>query len=213
MENGDAGPEMYRIHRTGQVRFRLQMDLLYCLLPHGHLSRDQISIGSRRRRDWTLNYDSDYLARHLAEQGIQGEILQLETGTPTVETAAQAVNVPVDHIVKSVLFLANQEPLLVIANGTTRIDRKLLANYLHISPKRVKIANPEQVLQLTGYPAGALPPFGHKRRFRTILATSLLSQQIIYAGGGSDTALMRLTVEELQRVVGAESAALLANPS
>jgi len=157
----------------------------------------------------TVSYDSDYLARHLVENGIQAEILQLESETPTVEAAAKAVNVPVDNIVKSVLFLANQEPVLVIANGTALIDRKLLAGHLRISPKRVKMANVDQVLQLTGYPAGALPPFGHKRSFRTVLARSLLSQQMIYAGGGSDRALMRLTVKELQRVVGAESATVM----
>lgn len=159
-----------------------------------------------------MNYDSSFLAQYLGENGIQAEIIHLEVDTPTVETAARAIDAPTDRIVKSLLFLADQEPVLVIANGIARVERKLLANYLGISPKRLKIGSLEQVLLVTGYPAGALPPFGHKQKLRTILETSVLGQAVVYAGGGGNRALMRLRVTELQRVVGAETADLMALP-
>lgn len=122
--------------------------------------------------------------------------------TPTVATAAEAVGVQPDQIIKSVLFLADQQPVLVIASGLSRIDRKQLADNLAVSRRRVKIASADQVLAFTGYLAGTLPPFGHQEAIPTVLETSVLTQSMVYGGGGELRTLLRLSVDELKRVVG-----------
>ncbi|MCI0397526.1 MAG: YbaK/EbsC family protein [Chloroflexi bacterium] len=146
---------------------------------------------------------ADDLARFIAAQGIAAEIIHLETDTPTVEAAAEAAGVQPDQIGKSILFLADGAPMLVIANGLTRVDYKRLAHHLGLNRKRIRLANAEQVQAITGYPVGTVPPFGHKRSLPTLLEAGILAQEELYAGGGAINALLRISTAELQRVTGA----------
>jgi prolyl-tRNA editing enzyme YbaK/EbsC (Cys-tRNA(Pro) deacylase) len=148
--------------------------------------------------------DSRDLASFIAREGIVAEIVRLQVETPTVEAAAAAVGVPSVQIGKSLLFLAHGEPLLVIANGTTPVAYKRLADHLAIGRKRLRLANAEQVLDLTGYPVGTVPPFGHRRPLATLLERGVLDQQTLFVGGGEINALLRIDVAELGRVTGAQ---------
>jgi prolyl-tRNA editing enzyme YbaK/EbsC (Cys-tRNA(Pro) deacylase) len=147
-----------------------------------------------------INMDATDLANYIREQGIEAEIVHLALETPTVEAAAVAMGVRPAQIGKSILFLADGEPRLVIANGTTRVNYKPLAQYLDISRKKLKLANAEQVLAITGYPVGTVPPFGHQERVDTIIESGVLNEAQIYAGGGAINALVRLMTAELLRV-------------
>jgi Cys-tRNA(Pro) deacylase len=155
-----------------------------------------------------MAYDSKHLAQYLSEAGIEAEIVHLQEHTPTVEAAAEAVGVHPEQIIKSLLFLADGKPVLVIANGFARVDYKKLATYLGISRRRIKLAKADEVLALTGYRAGAVPPFGHRQEVRTLVETAVFNQRDVYAGGGEINALMRMTVEELQRVVAGQAVEL-----
>ncbi|MBK6328872.1 MAG: YbaK/EbsC family protein [Chloroflexi bacterium] len=148
------------------------------------------------------------LSRFILEQGIQAEILPLAAETPTVAAAAAVMGVSPDQIIKSVLFLADGAPVLVVTNGLARIAWKRLADYLGVPRRRLKTAVADQVLALTGYPVGAVPPFGHLTSWRTVVDTAVYDQSIVYGGGGETHALMRLTTAELRRVVGHEAADL-----
>lgn len=148
------------------------------------------------------------LARYIEEQGITADLIHLEEKTPTVEAAAAAVNAHPDQIGKSILFLADGDPCLIIANGLNRVDYKQLAGYLGLSRRRLKLAKPNQVLTLTGYPVGTVPPFGHHQAIPTIIEARVLEQQDLYAGGGEINALIHLTTAELQRVLQSPTASL-----
>ncbi|HSG16702.1 MAG TPA: YbaK/EbsC family protein [Anaerolineae bacterium] len=143
--------------------------------------------------------DSTDLQQFLDDEAIRAEIVHLASSTPTVEAAAQAAGCRPEEIGKSILFLANGVPYLVIANGTTRVGYKALADYLAISRKRLKLANADQVVDITGYPVGTVPPFGHPERLPTIIEERVMNQEIIYVGGGAINALMRLSTAELLR--------------
>lgn len=145
--------------------------------------------------------DSTDLAQFITTHDIKAEIVRLPVETPTVAAAADAVNVKPEQIIKSLLFMADGSPVLVIANGLTRIHRKRLATVLDMSRRRIKIANAEQVLDITGYAVGAVPPFGHPTRLPTLLDAGVLVESTIYGGGGESNALMRLSTIELQRVI------------
>jgi prolyl-tRNA editing enzyme YbaK/EbsC (Cys-tRNA(Pro) deacylase) len=145
------------------------------------------------------------VAAYLRAHGIPGEIVFLPMHVPTVETAAQAVGTTVERIVKSVLFLADSAPVLVIANGTGRVDYKRVADHLGLSRKRLKLADAPTVLAVTGFPVGTVPPFGHKTRLRTLIDAGVLAQPEVYAGGGAIDALVRLAPAEIVRATGAET--------
>lgn len=151
-----------------------------------------------------MQLNSNDLQQFILEKGLTAEILHLTTDTPTVADAAVALGVQPEQIVKSVLFLADGVPILVVASGLTRIDYKKLADYLGVSRRRLKLADNEQVLEWLGYPVGAVPPFGHKRPIRTVVETAVYDQTSIYGGGGEIHALMQLTPTELRQIVGDE---------
>ncbi|MBD3886714.1 YbaK/EbsC family protein [Phormidium tenue FACHB-886] len=146
----------------------------------------------------------EYVSTFLRENTICGEVMRLSQHASTVEAAAQALGVSTDCIVKSVVLLAGSSPILVIANGTTRIDTKQLADYLGIAKRKLKLADASTVLELTGFSVGGVPPFGHKTQLRTLIEKFVLSQSEVYAGGGAVEAVLRITPDEIMRVTNAE---------
>lgn len=158
------------------------------------------------------------LEAYLAAHDIAGEVLRLTEHTPTVEAAARVMQAPVDRIVKSVVFVQDspqdgppneaaslaQRAVLVIANGLHRVDYRRVADCLGISRRRLKLANAETVLALTGQPVGGVAPFGHPQPLRTFIDRRVLDQPEVFAGGGALDALMRVTPAEIMRVTQAE---------
>ena len=150
-------------------------------------------------------FNSQILSGFIVENEIQAEILHLEQNTKTVAEAAEVLGVQPEQIIKSVLFIAAGEPVVVISGGTARIAWKRLADYLNISRRRLKTGKEDQVLELTGYVVGSVPPFGHRQQLRTIVDTAVYSQSTVYGGGGDINALLKIDIEELRRVVGEET--------
>lgn len=146
----------------------------------------------------------DSLQRFMHLQGIAGELLFLKEPTPTVETAAKAAGTHPDRIVKSILFLVNQQPVLTISSGLARIDMRRLACYYQVGVIKIKLASPDTVLQLSGFQVGALPPFGHLKPLPTLLDSQVLLYSEVFAGGGADNVLLRLSPSEILRVTQAK---------
>lgn len=145
--------------------------------------------------------------------------------TPTVPTAAAALGVERDQIVKSLLFLLDlphtpkdaPQALLVISHGERRVDKKMLAPHFGVSAKRVRLALPETVIEVLGYVAGGVPPFGHRREVPVLVDASVLTLRErfggrVYAGGGDECTVTELTVDELLRVTRPQIAAVSAEP-
>ncbi len=148
------------------------------------------------------------LQQFIDANAITATILPLDAHTATVEDAARVLGVDTIQIIKSLLFLVDGEPLLVINNGTARVDRKQLAGHLGIGRKRVKFASAAQALALTGYVVGSMPPFGHRLPLKTLVDPAVTALDTVYGGGGALDAMLRLTAAELLRVTGAEVAAI-----
>jgi prolyl-tRNA editing enzyme YbaK/EbsC (Cys-tRNA(Pro) deacylase) len=144
------------------------------------------------------------LAAFMEDRGIQGKIVFLDEETPTVEAAAAAVDVRPEQIGKSLLFLTPAEPILVIACGTTPVSYKRLAQHLGINRKKLKLAKAAEVLSITGYTVGTVPPFGHRRPLTTLIESDVINQKDLYAGAGAINALVLLSTEELRLVTRAE---------
>jgi prolyl-tRNA editing enzyme YbaK/EbsC (Cys-tRNA(Pro) deacylase) len=147
--------------------------------------------------------DIPHLEAFMAENGIPGEIVSLPVQTLTVSDAAVAVGTSPERIVKSLLFLVDERPVLAIACGTARVDRRPIAAHFGVGRKRVKLADAETVAAITGYPIGAVPPFGHRQRLHTIIDPRVLQMPSIYAGGGAESALLRVSPGDIVRVTRA----------
>ena len=144
------------------------------------------------------------LQQFIDNNRIEATIIPLNEHTSTVAEAAHALDVETDQIIKSLVFRLNEEPLLVINNGLARVDRKKVASVLGVGRKRVKFASPEHALETTGYVVGSMPPFGHLSKMKTLIDTAVTEMDVIYGGGGSIDAMMRMTSSELLRVTDGE---------
>jgi len=92
------------------------------------------------------------------------------------------------------------------------VERRAIASLYQISRKRVKLAPPEVVLELTGFAVGTVPPFGHRTLLRTLLDPRVLTFDEIYAGGGTHHALVRLNPQDIADITQAEIIDLHSRP-
>jgi len=153
--------------------------------------------------------DVGELQSYMQDLSIRGEILKLDVPTPTVETAAQAVHARPEQIIKSILFLVDDQPVLAIACGLSNIGRRAIADLYGVGKKRVKLAPPDKVVEISGYEVGAMPPFGHRHPIITLMDRKVLDLHEAYAGGGAEDTLVRLDPHEILRVSGAKVLDLL----
>lgn len=146
--------------------------------------------------------------RYITENDIDAILLNPEGDTPTVPAAAEVLGCTPDQVIKSLLFLVKRsdderEPALVIAAGTNRVDYRALADTFGVSRKEVRMASFDEVVEITGYPAGGVPPFGHREILPTYVDRSALDNEVVFGGGGDDGTMLRIGVEELLRVTDA----------
>lgn len=156
----------------------------------------------------TSAYTPDDLEQFLRKQGIDAQLVREIGDTPTVPAAAAALGVEPDRIVKTLLFLVNDpkqpeqppQPVVVISHGERRVEKRPLADYFGVGKKQVNLAPPEVVLAQLGYPAGGVPPLGHRHALPVLLDASIAAfpaETIIYGGGGDDRTMLALRVDEL----------------
>lgn len=137
----------------------------------------------------------------LRAAGVTAELrLFQDRSTRTAEDAARSVGAEVGRIVKSLVFMAGEEPVVVLASGAHRVDEARLASVVG-SP--VRRASPEQARQATGFAIGGIPPLGHPRRLRTLMDRALLGYDRVWAAAGAPNALFAVDPRELQRATGA----------
>src|SRR3954471_1626500 len=101
------------------------------------------------------------------ELGLAIELKTLDDSTATVAEAANALGVVEGQIAKSIIFVMDGEPVVVVASGRHRIDREKVCDALDCAEGRM--ASGDEVRAATGFPIGGVPPIGHRPpgRFRT----------------------------------------------
>lgn len=134
------------------------------------------------------------------------EVRRFPEGTKTAPDAARAIGCEVGQIVKSLVFVADGEPVLALTSGANRVDVGRLASLAGAS--RARRANPEEARAATGFAVGGTPPFGHPERIRTFLDRDLLVWEEVWAAAGTPESVFRTTPEELVGTTGAEVADL-----
>jgi prolyl-tRNA editing enzyme YbaK/EbsC (Cys-tRNA(Pro) deacylase) len=123
-------------------------------------------------------------------------------GTKTAEDAARAIGCEVGQIVKSLVFVADGEPVLALTSGANRVDTDRLAKRLGATT--VRRADPEEARSATGFAVGGTPPFGHPARLRTFLDRDLLGHEEVWAAAGTPDSVFRTSPSELQASARAE---------
>lgn len=140
------------------------------------------------------------VADALARLGIQAEITEFSESTRTADEAAAAVNSTVGQIVKSLVFLVGEQPVLAMVSGANRVDTDKLAR---VAGGPIARANADLVRAATGFSIGGVPPVGHATLLPTYLDRDLLQYDRVWAAAGTPNAVFPIAPDELQRITGA----------
>lgn len=140
----------------------------------------------------------DRVRRHLKNQGLDIEVMELAESTRTAQEAAEAVGAELGSIVKSLVFLADGKPLLALVAGDRRADPEKIAKVL--KAKRAMIANADAVREATGFAIGGVPPVGHKAKLSTLIDRSLARFETLHAAAGSPHAVFPISYQQLLEV-------------
>jgi Cys-tRNA(Pro)/Cys-tRNA(Cys) deacylase len=150
-----------------------------------------------------MGYD-EKLREFIREKSIDAEVISFEQSTHSVAEAAEAVGADPEDFVKSICMIGPDGLIVAIVKGEHRASTKRVSKVLGI--ERPRIAEPGEMMELTGYPVGGTPAFGYEATF--LMDPKVLEKGKVYSGGGSTTALTYMSTEEMQRVNGAKVARL-----
>ena len=141
---------------------------------------------------------TDRVRAALHAGGVATDVLEFPHGTRTAADAAAAVGTTVAQIVKSLVFLADAQPVLVLASGANRVDAAKLARAASV--RRIAKADADMVHDLTGFAIGGVPPVGHLRPLPVYIDRDLLDFEIVYAAAGTPTSVFPIAPALLQRL-------------
>jgi prolyl-tRNA editing enzyme YbaK/EbsC (Cys-tRNA(Pro) deacylase) len=130
----------------------------------------------------------DRLERYIDNSVIDAEILVMQGSTHSAEEAAETLGVSTDCIIKSLVFLVDEEPMLVIVQGSKRVDMDALKDLL--AADDVDMAERDEVEEITGYSVGEVPPIS--LGLQKVVDEDVLDFEEVIGGGGATNKLVRL---------------------
>ncbi|MGS0687037.1 YbaK/EbsC family protein [Nakamurella sp. GG22] len=142
------------------------------------------------------------VGRALADAGVAGAVQELADSARTAALAAAALGCEVGAIANSLVFMADDVPLLILTSGGHRVDTAYVATLLGVDA--VRRATPEQVRAATGQPIGGVAPVGHPTPVRTLVDVALRDYPVVWAAGGTPHTVFPTNYDELLRICSAE---------
>ena len=136
---------------------------------------------------------------YLEEKGYGDRIQVFDTSSATVELAALAVGTEPEKIAKSLTFKVDEQPVMIVCAGDTKINNTKFKAFFH---KKAKMLTREEVNELIGHDVGGVCPFGIHDGVDVYLDTSLKRFEKIYPACGSANSALELTPDELEALSG-----------
>jgi prolyl-tRNA editing enzyme YbaK/EbsC (Cys-tRNA(Pro) deacylase) len=133
--------------------------------------------------------------------GLEPDIHRFPEGTKTAEAAAAAVGCGIGQIVKSLVFVADETPVVALTSGANRVDPARLGALLGAA--RVRRADPERAREATGFSIGGSPPFGYPHPLTVLADRDLMAYPELWAAAGTPDAVFPITPPDLMRATGA----------
>jgi prolyl-tRNA editing enzyme YbaK/EbsC (Cys-tRNA(Pro) deacylase) len=139
-----------------------------------------------------------------AERGVAIEVRRFSASTRTAKDAAREIGVEVGRIVKSLVFLAVDRPIVVLCCGDRRVSEERLREVAGVDSVRRTTA--DEAKRFTGYAIGGVPPFAHETPCQTMIDEDLSRFQSVWAAAGLPDAVFEISVADLRRLADAEPA-------
>ena len=138
------------------------------------------------------------------ELGLTPDVKTFPKDTRTAQQAANALGCELGQIVKSLIFKAGDDLVLVLTSGVNRVDEAKAAPLFGVD--RLGKANADDARAATGFAIGGIPPCGHPAPLRTVIDTDLLSWDTVWAAAGAPDAVFEVEPGRLVEVTGATPA-------
>jgi prolyl-tRNA editing enzyme YbaK/EbsC (Cys-tRNA(Pro) deacylase) len=119
--------------------------------------------------------------------------ITFEEPAHTAEQAAAAIGVEVGAIVKSLVFLRGDTPVMVLCSGSNMVDNEALG---------LSRASAKVVKEVTGQPIGGVAPYGHPHQLETLVDEDLMTYAEVWAGAGDPNKVFPISPVELLRRTG-----------
>ncbi len=133
--------------------------------------------------------------QHLEKYNLESRIIEFEESTATVVLAAKALGVTEGEIAKSMSFIINDQPILVIVAGDKKIDNHKFKEEFKVKAKMISF---DDVEVLIGHKAGGVCPFGINDDVVVYLDESLKKYEYVYPACGTSNTAVKLLINELE---------------
>ena len=141
----------------------------------------------------------DKAKAYLEERGYADRIMTFDISSATVELAAIAVGTEPARIAKSLTFMAEDGPVMIICAGDAKVANAKFKAFFHT---KAKMLSYDQVSILIGHEVGGVCPFGINEGVKVYLDESLKRFDIVYPACGSDNSAVKLSIQELEETSG-----------
>ena len=138
----------------------------------------------------------DRVKAYFRELGVEDKVQELAESSATVELAAQALGVEPGRIAKTLSFMVDGSPILIVAAGDVKIDN---AKYKKFFGAKAKMLTPDEAVALIGHAVGGVCPFAVNEGVTVYLDESLKKFITVFPACGSSNSAIELTMEELER--------------
>ena len=145
----------------------------------------------------SLQKSEDFLERKV----FLDHVIHLEASTATVAEAAEALGVEPGRIAKTMSFLQGEQPVLILTEGTARVDNRKYKDTFHMKAKMIPF---EEVEAVIGHAPGGVCPFGIQDGIAVYLDESLKAFDTVYPAAGDDYSAVKLSIAELEQVCDAK---------
>ena len=136
---------------------------------------------------------------HLRKWNLEDRIQEFDVSSATVDLAAAALNVEPARIAKTLSYMVDGAPVLVVAAGDVRVNNRKFKDAFHT---KAKMLTPEQAAELVGHAVGGVCPFGVNEGVKVYLDESLKRFETVFPAAGSSNSAIELTIPELEELSG-----------
>ncbi len=136
---------------------------------------------------------------HLAKYGMSERILEFSVSSATVALAAEAVGTDPERIAKTLSFMVEGGPILIVTAGDAKVDNRKYKDTFHTKAKMIPS---EEVERLVGHAVGGVCPFGVNEGVRVYLDRSLTRFETVFPAAGTSASAIELTLPELEAASG-----------
>ena len=134
---------------------------------------------------------------YLKKYGYDDRIMEFTLPTGTVEEASHELKCTPGEIAKSLSFLINYEPVIIVVKGDNKVDNHKFKETFKVKAKMIDRGSVEE---LTGHAPGGVCPFGLNDNVKVYLDVSLKQYNYVYPACGSGNSAIKLSLEELEKL-------------